>query len=358
MDVKLKVTLAISFLLIISTIIYSSADYKGISSDKLYALNLDRPPNEDDWWNAVPLIALAENGNYHKLDRTKTVNLSSSENKDIDDDTVHTTTKSCHHGSPAVPPIKITLKAYYTDDELFMRVSWEDTTMDARMFEYSYDKKWIPSNMLEDALGIMWDVSDGKKAFNCTLACHATKWQLKEYNLVSQFRMQTINDDTVDLWNWKAFRTNSLNFADDKFIDKSGIIPDTPSNIYFYNSTLKNRAPLDNYAYNVIPVENDDTPIYDGNGLLIKQNYWMLTGKAPGVIVSMPTGKRGDVKAHGEYKDGKWIVTMRRKLITNDSRDVTFNVKRNNTYKFGVAVMDETLTNHYAVEEPLTLKMM
>ena len=333
----------------VTSALFFSVKSKSLAPDKLYALKLAHPPSESDWDNASPLVVTAKNGNLHKVHKTV----------DIDKDTVHTTSASCHHGDPIAPPVIITLKAYFTDDEIFLRASWSDMTKDDKMFEFIYSNdKWTVSDKLEDGLGIMWDLTEGGKPFNCSIACHATDWKLKDYNIISKFQMNTLGDDEVDLWNWKAARTNAFNFADDKYIDKKGITPDTPSKIYFYNSTIKGNIPLDDSARNIKPMEDGDAPIYDANGLLIKDGFWMLTGNAPGVRVSMPTGNRANIKAHGEYKDGKWIVTFKRKLISEDSKDVTFFVKRNNIYRFGIAVMDNTLTNHYAVEEPLKIEFV
>jgi hypothetical protein len=329
--------------------LYSTSGCKRLTADKLYALKLEHAPEEEDWNNALTFFVTARNGNLHELHKSV----------DVDKDTVHTSSQSCHHQRPEAPPVRISLKAYYTDEEIFLRVAWSDQTRDDRMFEYYYaDSKWNVSNKLEDGLGIMWDMSEGHSPFNCSIACHTTDWSLKDYNLISKFKMGTKGDDEADLWNWKAFRTNTYNFADDKFINTKGIIPDTPSKIYFYNSENKRNLPLSGSARNITPLKDGDTPENDLNGLPIKDGYWMLKGTAPGVRVTMPTGNRGDVKAKGVYKDNGWEVTFRRKLITEDSKDVTFVVKRTNIYKFGIAVMDNTITNHYAVKEPVSIKFV
>ena len=102
-------------------------------------------------------------------------------------------------------------------------------------------------------------------------------------------------------------------------------------------------------------MEEGDTPVYDDNGLLIINGYWMVSGKAPGIRVSMPTNNRADVKTSGSYDCKTWEVTLRRKLMTSDNKDVAFDLNKNNVYKFGVAIMDNTMTNHFAVLETLEL---
>lgn len=346
MKVTIKVSLASIFFLAVFFALFSAADSKSTSSDRLYALKLDSPPNEFDWENAQPFIVVAKNGNLHELHKAV----------DVDADSVHTSTASCHHAAPIAPPVTITLKAYYTKDELFLKVKWLDLTKDDAMFEYEFsDDKWNTSKKLEDALGIMWDLSYGKKPFNCSIACHATDWKLKDYSLVSKFRMGIKGSDMVDLWNWSAYRTNTFNFADDRYINEDGVLPDTPSRIYFYNTDRVTSAPVAESARDITPLSEGDTPVYDYNGMKIADGYWMLTGKAPGIRIVMPNGNRADVRALGAYEKSKWEVTFSRALINEDNKDVTFNVKRDNIYKFGLAVFDNTLTNHYAVEEPVEL---
>ncbi len=353
MNAQAKVLTAMIFFLAVSFAIFSTADSRGISADKLYALKLqpasgdsDFEPSETDWKNALPLFLKGENGNYHEREKTG----------DIDKDSVHVTTASCHHGTPSSPPVMISLKAYYTDEELFIRMVWEDATKDSNMFEFTYaDGKWNVSEQLEDAAGIMWDTTEGANTFNCNRACHK---KLQSTNDISGYSMNTVAGEMMDVWNWKASRTDPLRFADDKFIEPAGVKPDTPSRIYFYNSKLRAKKTLSYYSFDISPLEDGDAPEFDANGNPISEMRWLMTSKAPGVKTMTPTGNRADIKARGKYNNGEWDVTFRRKLITGDKKDVAFNVKRTNTYKFGVAVMDNTLTNHYAVKESITLEFV
>ena len=74
----------------------------------------------------------------------------------------------------------------------------------------------------------------------------------------------------------------------------------------------------------------------------------------PGFLVREPTGSRNDVKAKGEWDDGRWRVEMRRALNTEDVlNDVAFNI--NKTYTFTIAVMNGSGVYHSG-SIPLTLK--
>ena len=48
-----------------------------------------------------------------------------------------------------------------------------------------------------------------------------------------------------------------------------------------------------------------------------------------------PNGSRADVRAKGEWRDGVWTVEFARKLVTNHSDDIQFDLDR--VYRFGVS---------------------
>ena len=74
----------------------------------------------------------------------------------------------------------------------------------------------------------------------------------------------------------------------------------------------------------------------------------------PGYLVRGPTGSRGDVKAVGDWDDGKWQVEMKRALNTEDVlNDVAFNTGK--TYTFTIAIMNGSGVLHSG-SIPLTLR--
>ena len=77
---------------------------KEVGGDKLYALHLGQAPTAADWQRALPRLVTVRGGQPHKEDRLGS----------IDDDTVHTTTASCHHGASLPDPVEVDLRAFYT----------------------------------------------------------------------------------------------------------------------------------------------------------------------------------------------------------------------------------------------------
>jgi len=58
---------------------------------------------------------------------------------EIDKDPVHTPTASCYHGSSLPDPIAMDLRAFYTDQDLYLRLSWADSTKNGDIGGWSYD---------------------------------------------------------------------------------------------------------------------------------------------------------------------------------------------------------------------------
>ncbi|MDH3454041.1 MAG: hypothetical protein OEL80_02765, partial [Desulfuromonadales bacterium] len=112
-----------------------------IPADRIYALWLEHAPNAADWERALPRQVQVRGGRPHKLRSFS----------DIDEDTVHTSTASCHHGSRVPEPVPVDMRAFYTDHDIFLRLSWEDATRDQSMFDWLFDgKQWQNTGDLED----------------------------------------------------------------------------------------------------------------------------------------------------------------------------------------------------------------
>ena len=101
----------------------------------------------------------------------------------------------------------------------------------------------------------------------------------------------------------------------------------------------------------------DDQPLYDGERQPVSELSPIPGTRLPGYLVEPPLAGRNDVNADAHYVDGRWQVTLRRALDTNDTRDVVFIPGDMKGVAFGLALMDHTLYEHYAskTEERLIL---
>ncbi|WP_432822537.1 ethylbenzene dehydrogenase-related protein [Trichloromonas sp.] len=308
---------------------------KELPADRLYALHLDAPPSATDWDGALPRIVTVKGGRLHV--RTIIDN--------IDEDTVHTSTASCHHGGKLPDPVPVDMRAFYTDREIFIRLSWPDATADAEIREWRFDgTAWQNLGNVEDGFGLAWDGGKFSPRFTCSVACHIDDFGVRGASFHATNRMKLAREgEWLDLWNWKARRTGRFGFADDRVLSSEGISGDVPGELFKENS----RARL-NPEGGILPFADGDQPIYDAEGLPVGKEFRPAGSTAPGFLTETPAGSRADVKALGRWLDGRWTVILRRALDSKDPRDVRFVPGDGEGVAFGLSIMDNTLFEHYA----------
>jgi len=332
------------FLLIGLFLLLACPACKEVGGDKLYALHLQQPPTADDWQRALPRLVTVRGGLPHKEDRLGS----------IDDDTVHTSTASCHHGSSLPDPIEVDLRAFYTDADLYLRFSWADPTRDATFREWHFDgETWSNGSEYEDGLGVMFDATGSFPRFSCSYACHMKDYGVSSSSFHATNRMQLARDDTwLDLWHWKAQRTGRFGFADDRTLTREGMQGDVAGEIFRDNSQVASQQLAGRQ-----PFDEGDLPLVDYEGLPVAERYLPPGSVAPGSLTDMPNGSRADVVALSSWEGGRWVVVLRRALATGDRRDTVFVPGDEQGVGFGLSIMDFTLREHYASksEERLVL---
>lgn len=337
--------LMIRRLFLISWFVLLLAGCKESLSDQLYALKLDHPPESAEWERALPRVVTVRGGRPHKLTSFA----------EIDDDTVHVTTASCHHGSRLPDPIGVDMRAFYTDRDLYLRLAWKDATPDRALMEWVYDgARWRNSASQEDGFGLMWDPVGQFSPFTCSYACHIKDFGVSRSSFHASNKMRLAQEGTwLDLWNWKADRTARFDFADDRFLDHEAMKGDVPGEIFKPNSRLERAG-----VPGVQLFDESDQPLYDAAQRPIGSDFHPPGSRAPGYLVAPPTDGRADVHASAEHRNGQWIVLLRRALATGDRHDVIFTPGDPKGVAFGLAVMDHTLFEHYASMAPEKLVLL
>ncbi len=322
-------------ILIISVVFAMLAGCKEIPADRLYALKLENPPSEADWQRALPRTVIVRGGRPHKENPLPEINK----------DTVHTSTPSCHHGGQLPDPIRVEMKAFYTETDLFLRIAWRDPTPDARLNPWIFDgETWNNAPQLQDGLGLVWSDPAQFSDFTCARACHIDDFGVAGSGFHAGHRMKLANPGKgLDLWSWQADLTARLGFADDRRLDEEGMHGDLPGEIFSRNSHM---ATLQNPAS--APFGEQDRPLVDAEGQPPGGRFYAPGTVAPGYLVSTPHGSRADVSAHSRHENGHWVLTLRRERITGDPLDRAFLPGEQNATYFGLAVMDHTLSEHYA----------
>ncbi|MCH7762387.1 MAG: hypothetical protein IIB95_01430 [Candidatus Marinimicrobia bacterium] len=239
--------------------------------------------------------------------------------------------------------VDLTLKAVRYSSNLYILAEWMDPTttenVDKNLLTY-VDGAWSKSGN-EDRMFFMFDMGEnGSEGANCATMCHGG--------------MMYTETGQVDIWHWKAARTNPLSLADDKYFDNiigddGGRHGDAKTISAYKNNYTKDGAgvitplysgPITDGHYIIIPeggTTADLTPYTDADINLTIPGYYLNAN------ATNSGESRHDVSAIGKYSGGKWTVEFKRKLDTGNAHDVEFGQKN---ISVTVAVTDNSGGNH------------
>jgi len=200
-----------------------------------------------------------------------------------------------------VADIDVTVKAVYTDNQIFFLVIFTDPDESKEHKPLIWDK----------ALAIY---KTGPERGDCFIF----KWSMEPEP--ANLSVYADKPYKADIWFWKAGRTDPVGYADDKHqilsktkIPKSVKILSKSGHVFY----LSRRGDLGSSAY-----EAHIYSEYKGDTL------GRFTNR-------QPTGSRADVRAKGQWKHGKWTVEFRRSLNTGHPDDIQFETT--GSYFFGIS---------------------
>ncbi len=200
-----------------------------------------------------------------------------------------------------VAKLNLTLKAVYTDTQIFFLVSYPDADRSDTHKTWVWDKN---TEMYKTGL-------DREDVF-------VFKWNME--NHPSNLSLKSDDNYTADIWFWKAFRSDPAGYADDK-MDRVSFFPMPGS------KELTSRSGKKMYM-----TRKGDS----GTSAAEDALYGDYQGdKIPAFISVTPTGSRADIKAKGVWSDGRWTLEFGRALNTGNNDDIQFD--RSKTYLFGVS---------------------
>lgn len=164
----------------------------------------------------------------------------------------------------------------------------------------------------------------------------------------------------LDLWQWRAYRSNPVGYAGDDYILEYRLAdggrspfttPAQPSVMYDQAKTGFRAVPESRFGellprlpliagLNAVPL---DPAVRFTAGDILPQN-----------VLRAPDGSSADVLANGAWRNGRWVVELRRKLVTGNADDKPLTAGR--VYRFGLAVFNDKVSNRYHfVSFPQTL---
>lgn len=200
-----------------------------------------------------------------------------------------------------VAKIDITLKALHDGENVYIQASFPDPS-ENRMHRLL---RWDPAKRAyrdgperEDVLVLKWNMSSHPSGL-------------------------TLHEDApyvADIWFWKAYRSDHSGHADDKV------------EIYSINPDPYAKAMLsDNGRVFYLTRKGDEGQ--DPAEVILYPDF--AGERVPKFKLGLPSGSRGDIRAKGYWKDGRWTVTFARTLATGHMDDVALTL--DGAHAFGVS---------------------
>lgn len=240
----------------------------------------------------------------------------------------------------------ITLKFFYDDSTLYTYAKWVDGHREYPTGQvapsksefrrrWSYDgTNWTYSGE-EDRLGITWKMTDNYGA-SCGRTCH------------NENNPHATSNTRMDVWHWKAQRTNPVVLLDDQYWDATGRKNDAVTSGLFGSDNITGTLPTSmgpDAASNLAPWLLQTTAIPFVN------SGWVAGDKIPGYTLNDATvppivGSRGDVSAKAVFNQttGVWTLEISRKLNTGNADDFIVDLVNGND--FTVAKFDAVGGQH------------
>lgn len=224
--------------------------------------------------------------------------------------------------TPLVTPIGVTINAMADGQFLYLSASWADTTNNDTKKQWSFDGTTWTQDGDEDRIAFVWDMGDnGADGATCTQMCHGDG-------------LMRTTTGKVDVWHWKAARTNPMGFVDDKHWDTTDRQSDPGIKAYLDNSDNGNGVP--NFMASNDPNSNsifltedqtaqnvfDPFSVISGNedlAIVFDSSANFVNGDViPGYKLQIPSGDRASVQAAGKHENGVWTVEFKKPYAGTD----------------------------------------
>ncbi len=240
----------------------------------------------------------------------------------------------------------ITVKFLYNDSILYTYASWLDghreyptgviaPSNSALRKRWSYDGTTWTQSGDEDRLSLVWKMNDNFGAA-CGRTCHNEK------------TTHATNNGQMDVWHWKAQRTNPITYLDDQYWNTSGRQNDAVTSGSFGTDNVTGLFPT---LMGTTPAANQGSWLFQSSSVPFVNSGWVAGDKIPGWVqndtVTPPIiGSRGDVIAKGLFNAGTgiWTLEIARKLNTNNTDDFVADLVNGND--FTIARFDEVGSEH------------
>ena len=211
----------------------------------------------------------------------------------------------------------VSLRAGIYGEYFFLFATWQDASEDLIHKPFVWNDKearYIRGPQREDRFSIQFEMAGD----------YTTEWF-------------SGNEFQADMWHWKSSRTNPVGLVHDKMT----IISTAPLK-RAYKTVAKNGKII--YLYRPSDAGDD---IYFGKRYSQKEKDIM-----PKYLFSdHPKGSITDVKANGVWKNGMWLLEIKRKMDTGHPDDLVF--VKGKAVKAGIGIFNHSETDDHTISETL-----
>ncbi len=272
-------------------------------------------------------------------------------------------------GYKGLTKTNVTMKSMYDNEHIYFLVQWNDPTQSLERAPWvkqpdgtwkqlkALDSTGHDNTYYEDKMAILWNISaKGFDKKGCEVACHKARGG-KNAGIEDKSPGRKYTDgpgETIDMWHWKAVRTNPVGQVDDQYVDDTK----DPAK----NADWGRKGDAKTGGGYVDNINKDKTGPAWMQKTPSEHKYWILDENksefvdhfkpgdvVPSIVVAPFAGSRGDIAGKAVWKNGVWTLEMKRKLTTTGEKakeqDVQFDDLKK-AYYFGVSVFDNSQINH------------
>ncbi len=242
----------------------------------------------------------------------------------------------------------VTLNAMADGQYLYMSATWSDATESIAKNKLSYDGSTWTKSGDEDRIAFIFDSGlNGTDGGNCATMCHGDN-------------LMRTNGGSVDLWHWKAVRSNPMGLVDDNYIDSlnrhgdpgTSAAADNPL-VFGHPSFMSVNDPHANVDF----LLKDDAALNAFDPYGVMTTYSRTTSTAfdslaafssgdyvPGYLLRVSTGDRASVMAAGKWSNGVWTVEFKKPY---GGSEFDFVVAPGTFVPFTYEIFDNEGANHW-----------
>lgn len=242
----------------------------------------------------------------------------------------------------------VTINAMADGQYLYISAKWSDSTKNVYKNKLSYNGSTWSKSGDEDRIAFFFDMGQtGTNGASCMATCHGDGKMRTDYG-------------RLDLWHWKAVRSNPMGYVDDNFVDSLNRQGDPGTSaatdnllVYGHPTYMSVNDPHANVDF--LLKDSAALSAFDPFGVMTTHSKTLSTNFdslatfnsgdfIPGYLLRVPSGDRASVMSAGKWDNGVWTVEFK-KPYAGTAAD--FEVVPGSAVKFTHEIFDNEGANHW-----------